>query len=119
MCAIKRYHVKKRLVCDLTIAEWDEAVAYFGGCCAYCGEETELQKEHIIPVSRGGGFTKRNIVPACIACNQSKGGMSLHEWYKYSEVYSHQRLLKLIGWIYGEKARTEIEVQSNLTRQTG
>lgn len=78
MVATARYHIKKGLLCDLTLAEWAECLGYFDSKCAYCGKSSKLQKEHIIPVIRCGGFTKTNIVPACVACNQSKGGLLLH-----------------------------------------
>jgi 5-methylcytosine-specific restriction endonuclease McrA len=32
----------------------------------------KLTQEHVIPVSRGGGTTAENIVPACGKCNSSK-----------------------------------------------
>jgi len=115
--AIAREHIKKRLLCDLTLVEWAESLVYFDNKCAYCGISGVLQKEHIIPVARGGGFTKTNIVPACVACNQSKGSKPLHEWYKYTTIYSQKRLLKLIGWIYGKEARAEIEIRFSLSQQ--
>jgi hypothetical protein len=43
--------------------------------CAYCGRrcaERELQCEHIVPESRGGGWTWMNLVSACAACNGRK-----------------------------------------------
>jgi hypothetical protein len=50
--------------------------------CAYCGErfpEHELEREHVIPVSRGGGDTWTNVVSACRACNQLKGAKTPEE----------------------------------------
>lgn len=43
--------------------------------CAYCGlqfAERDLQCEHILPESRGGGWTWMNLVTACAACNGRK-----------------------------------------------
>ena len=43
--------------------------------CAYCGQrfaERVLQCEHILPESRGGGWTWMNLVTACGACNGRK-----------------------------------------------
>ena len=43
--------------------------------CAYCGlrfHERELQCEHVLPQSRGGGWTWMNLVTACGACNGRK-----------------------------------------------
>lgn len=43
--------------------------------CAYCGDvlpEYALEREHILPVARGGADTWMNVVTACRACNQQK-----------------------------------------------
>ena len=45
--------------------------------CAYCGHEltgTRLTRDHVKPVSQGGADTWMNVVTACRACNQRKGG---------------------------------------------
>lgn len=50
--------------------------------CAYCGlvgEPHELNREHIIPVSRGGENTWMNVVTACRVCNGRKGNRTLEE----------------------------------------
>lgn len=41
--------------------------------CQYCGEETELTYDHVIPRSRGGETCWTNIVAACEPCNTKKG----------------------------------------------
>lgn len=42
------------------------------GCCALCGSRESLEYDHIIPVSRGGSNTARNIELLCEKCNRSK-----------------------------------------------
>lgn len=42
--------------------------------CQYCGEESELTFDHLIPRSRGGLTSWDNVVTACASCNLSKGG---------------------------------------------
>lgn len=44
-----------------------------GGKCARCGSRERLEFDHIIPVSKGGGNTARNIELLCEKCNRSKG----------------------------------------------
>ncbi|MBI3157270.1 MAG: HNH endonuclease [Burkholderiales bacterium] len=44
--------------------------------CAYCGGRfgpEELTREHIVPVSRGGGDAWMNCITACKPCNGRKG----------------------------------------------
>lgn len=48
--------------------------------CGYCGKtfrESQLTKDHIVPVSRGGLNTWTNCITACMRCNNIKGNMSL------------------------------------------
>ncbi len=50
--------------------------------CAYCGGlfgEANLEREHVIPVSRGGADTWTNVVSACRTCNQLKGAKTPEE----------------------------------------
>ena len=45
--------------------------------CMYCGERflsRELSRDHITPLSRGGGDSWNNVVTACKRCNNHKAG---------------------------------------------
>jgi 5-methylcytosine-specific restriction endonuclease McrA len=44
------------------------------GCCVKCESNKNLEYDHIIPVSKGGSNTARNIQLLCQNCNRSKGG---------------------------------------------
>jgi len=44
-----------------------------GGKCAKCGSRENLEYDHIIPVSRGGSNTARNIELLCEVHNREKG----------------------------------------------
>ena len=68
------------LAADLTQAQWEEILEEFGRSCAYCGAQGGLQQDHVVPVSKGGAYTRKNILPACGSCNSSKGNKSLLEW---------------------------------------
>jgi len=60
----------------LTPNEWHLILERYNRCCAYCGKpESEvgtLAQDHVYPISRGGGYTALNIVPACKSCNSRK-----------------------------------------------
>lgn len=44
-----------------------------GGRCVRCGSQQNLELDHIIPVSKGGSNTARNIQLLCEKCNRAKG----------------------------------------------
>lgn len=44
--------------------------------CAYCGlglDPLNWHLDHVVPISRGGGHTRQNVVASCPPCNLSKG----------------------------------------------
>lgn len=66
--------------CTITERDWRRLVDRYRGCCAYCGVKATLQREHVIPLARGGRHSIGNILPACGYCNTSKGPRLLTEW---------------------------------------
>jgi hypothetical protein len=61
----------------LNIYDWLNILEKYDYRCAYCGGKYEVL-EHIKPVSKGGGTTKNNVVPACNKCNNSLKGNKLY-----------------------------------------
>ena len=43
------------------------------GSCVECGSRARLEFDHIVPVSRGGSNTARNVELRCEPCNRRKG----------------------------------------------
>ena len=79
----------------LTEEEWQENILFFDGECAYCGSKEKLTQDHIIPVSKGGGYTKENIIPCCGSCNSSKQDKNYEEWYKSKSFFNKKRLERI------------------------
>ncbi len=72
---------KANLPATLTETEWQGILEKHDHCCAYCDrDDLPLEREHKIPVSRGGGYTAENIVPACLSCNRRKGAKTYDEF---------------------------------------
>lgn len=68
----------------LTQSEWSKVrIMVFerdGHVCTYCGSTEQLECDHIVPVSRGGGNDLMNLTTACRSCNRSKGDKLVSEW---------------------------------------
>ncbi|QPE05666.1 HNH endonuclease [Microbacterium schleiferi] len=67
---------------DLTGAQW-LLIREAWGRCAYCGAaDVPLQKDCVLPISRGGSYTIENVVPACGRCNASKCNTEVTSWMR-------------------------------------
>lgn len=67
---------------DLDEAQWAALVSAWGGC-AYCGTaDGPLQRDCVLPISRGGRYTVTNVVPACRSCNASKCNQEVTSWLR-------------------------------------
>jgi 5-methylcytosine-specific restriction endonuclease McrA len=87
---------------SLSHQEWKEIMIFFGGECAYCGctpkRNQRLTKDHLQPISVGGKTTADNIVPACSACNCSKGAEEFKDWFMKQSFFSQERMNKIFKW---------------------
>ncbi len=67
---------------NLTAEQWAAIQDAWGGC-AYCGATgVALQKDTVLPISRGGRYTLENVVPACRSCNASKSNDEVTSWMR-------------------------------------
>jgi len=85
------YVAQARTLGTHTESEWWALVRSVKKVCHYCGITTDAvwtdpsdpihtQKDHRIPVSRGGSDAIDNIVVSCRGCNGEKGDMTADEY---------------------------------------
>jgi len=80
--ARKRKRRMQRVEHDLSTEQWTALQAAWGGC-AYCGATgIPLQRDCVLPISRGGRYTVDNVVPACRSCNASKCNDEVTAWLR-------------------------------------
>lgn len=97
----------------LTEQEWEFAVKYFNGRCAYCGEYmSNPTKDHVRPLHGGGTLTRDNVIPCCKKCNSSKKDNEMLSWYQKQSFYSKERAQKIFDYIdfvvsLGEEPETQ------------
>jgi len=60
--------VRRALPDDVRLLVWTRD----GGVCVRCGGASDLQFDHLIPLSRGGGDQAENIQLLCRSCNLAK-----------------------------------------------
>ena len=90
---------------DLTDEQWTALVAEWGGC-AYCSATgRDLQRDCVLPLSRGGRYTLDNVVPACRRCNASKCNDEVTAWLRRRRLDERAFLLR------------HLEVRAALARQ--
>lgn len=82
MAARRRKRRMARVEHDLSGEQWAALQEAWGGC-AYCGAtDRPLQKDCVLPLSRGGRYTLGNIAPACGPCNASKCNDEVTGWLR-------------------------------------
>jgi len=106
----KRRSMKKNLPATLTTVQWENIKLSFENKCAYCGSELILTQEHFLPLSKGGEYTKNNIIPACRSCNSSKHNHLFSEWYPSQEFYNIDREKKILSHLGYKKQKQQLSI---------
>lgn len=92
----KRRYRKDNLEKSFTVKEWNNCKKYFNNECAYCGRAmNNLTQDHFVPLSKGGVYSKNNIIPSCRSCNSHKHNKDFYEWYETYIYYSKERVFKI------------------------
>ena len=92
--ARRRKRRMARVTHDLTDEQWAALQTAWGGC-AYCGTTNEpLQRDCVLPISRGGRYTLENVAPACGSCNASKCNDEVTGWLRRKRLDERAFLLR-------------------------
>ena len=92
--ARKRKRRMDRVDHDLSDEQWTAIKTAWGGS-AYCGATgVPLQRDCVLPISRGGRYTLDNIVPACRSCNASKCNDEVTGWLRRKKLDERRFLLR-------------------------
>jgi len=95
---------------DLTALEWSQIRAAWQERCAYCGAVgVPLQRDCVLPLSRGGRYTVQNIVPACRSCNASKSNDEVTGWMRRKRLDERAFLLGHVAFLQSLTAQPQEE----------
>lgn len=92
--------------------DWKAALLHFRGACCYCGrsegraKDARFDREHFVPISRGGKTERSNIGPACRKCNRGRGNQRLFVWFRKQAFWTAGAERKIVDWI-GSTAAVE------------
>ena len=70
--------------------------------CIYCGHkhpEQHLTIDHVRPRFLGGNDVSKNCVPACYACNQSKGSRDWLSWFRTTFPPNPLTEQRIVQWL--------------------
>lgn len=95
----KRKHIQNNTENTFTANDWLSCLEHFNNTCAYCGCDSKLSQDHVIPVSKLGSYTVDNIIPSCKPCNSSKRSSDFEAWYKTRPYYTEERYDKITNYI--------------------
>lgn len=96
----KRKALKRSLLNTLTENDWNKCMNHFSNSCSYCGEsEKNIHQDHFVPLSKGGEYTKYNIIPACETCNIKKSDRDFKDWYSEQDFYDPLKEKKILNYL--------------------
>jgi hypothetical protein len=90
----------------------------WGGLCAYCRSNRATTLDHLKPKSRGGSSLRSNLIPACQACNHSKGSRHWLEWFKEQSFFNETAKELIEEWISNKRFEEELDERSTINRTT-
>jgi hypothetical protein len=96
----KRIARERSLPRNFSKVDWEECLDFFDYKDAYTGLPMKRPtQDHVIPVSKGGGYIKSNIVPCDYHINASKQDQDMETWFRKQPFFSEKRLMKIYEWM--------------------
>lgn len=93
---------------SLTLDQWEQCLEFFNYKDAYTGLPMEvISQDHIIPISKGGPYTRDNIVPCEININCSKQDSDMEEWFRKQPFFNKERLNRIYEWVNLDKKKNK------------
>lgn len=84
-------------------------------CCAHCGKKFfggAKTVDHILPVSKGGTYDYRNLIPLCKECNTARGNVEIFDLKGFYIYASEEAILDYESYIFekilGETGKFEL-----------
>jgi hypothetical protein len=92
--ARRRKRRTARVANDLTDAQCTALRDAWGGCGYFGAAGIPLERDCVLPISRGGRYTLGNVVPACRSCNTSKCSDEVTAWLRRKKLDERAFLLR-------------------------
>lgn len=73
----------------------EKRLSLFSACC-YCGKDSKLVIDHLVPISEGGTNDYFNLYGSCVRCNSSKGKKEWIAWYRKQEFYKPENEIRIL-----------------------
>ena len=90
---------------DYDLKDWMDAMLHFGGECPICGctegrsKKAKFDRDHIIPLSKGGKTVRNNIMPCCPKDNRARGNRDIFEWFRTQPTWTQEREDRIVAWM--------------------
>ena len=102
---ISKEKIRGMEIPDYSLVDWRDAMLHFHGACAFCGrpegrsKKDKLDRDHLVPLSKGGKTVRNNIAPACRKCNRGRGNKDWKEWYEAQDFYDPEKAARIEQWM--------------------
>ena len=127
--AIKRSVVRKKIQRDFPPLTNRELFRRDAHLCMYCGgnfHESNLTRDHVYPLSRGGKEKWSNVVTACRSCNSRKGNRRpeeakmpllaipyVHNWAEYLALSNRKILADQMEFLKSQFSKRSMPFHNN------